>query len=841
MKLILTNFKCYEKKEFNIPDIGLILICGVSGVGKSSILEAIFFVLYGVGTKLIKFGKTSCKVEIYMDDNLYVCRNKRPNNLTVKVNKTVYEDKGAQSIINEKFGNSYNITGYVSQNNVNTFILMSPIEKLAFLEKFVFNSIDLGDIKKRCKNLIKERNEKLIGITSQLDLANNMLKELENPGKLDFPLTCPRKYKTGEEGREYREKLIKNENIRCKNAETSIKKVTNFLEKVKVELRDIEILKANTKTKKELLSVIDGKLLDLDLEESEIEVETEEKIEEYEKVYKEIIAYKKLLLLKQKCDDDQKIYNELKQTEIIKFTEKINKIKGALWKKYTKEEANEMIEKYKELYADSLKVKKLTKELEDYKIDLEGFKSPKEKIKNKSDLMDKKSEELEKKKGLLSKLKFQKELFTCPSCNDKLRFRNNKLCTVSNVEIEGDNDIEKVKSEIRDLSLEIKKLNSLISRDKNRLNMLQKINKQIEEIGNGYEEDVFDYLFSEKFINETRVDLQTTKEYLISQNNLEKQKKELENKVENEIFSSSLITFGKRVEKQKYEIKNLEKLVPDNFNPENINDEDLKDKIRINEQNKSKLKSIKKRQGALCLEKENYQNEIEDNTEKHILKYKKVRTVKTLQKTQEKTKDKITGLLVDLESHKNNILQIKKYQEWEKSKKNWDMWVDKVKKIKKDENIYRKEYGAATLLKETIVKAESVAMINIIDSINTHAQQFLDEFFTENPISVLLKPFKETKKNKKPQINIVIEYKGMEATIGMLSGGELSRVVLAYTLALGEMFNTPMIMLDEVAASLDQNLTTEVMDTVKTHFSEKLILVVAHQVVKGNFDSVIEL
>ena len=35
----------------------------------------------------------------------------------------------------------------------------------------------------------------------------------------------------------------------------------------------------------------------------------------------------------------------------------------------------------------------------------------------------------------------------------------------------------------------------------------------------------------------------------------------------------------------------------------------------------------------------------------------------------------------------------------------------------------------------------------------------------------------------------------MEADINMLSGGELSRVVLGYTLALGEMFNTPMILL----------------------------------------------
>ena len=105
--------------------------------------------------------------------------------------------------------------------------------------------------------------------------------------------------------------------------------------------------------------------------------------------------------------------------------------------------------------------------------------------------------------------------------------------------------------------------------------------------------------------------------------------------------------------------------------------------------------------------------------------------------------------------------------------------------------------------------------------------------------------FKETKKgknlSKKPQINLQIEYKGMEADLTSLSGGETTRVILAFTLALGEMFNTPIMLLDECTASLDQELTSEVMEGIRENFNGKLVLIIAHQVTKGSYDKVIEL
>ena len=72
----------------------------------------------------------------------------------------------------------------------------------------------------------------------------------------------------------------------------------------------------------------------------------------------------------------------------------------------------------------------------------------------------------------------------------------------------------------------------------------------------------------------------------------------------------------------------------------------------------------------------------------------------------------------------------------------------------------------------------------------------------------------------------------------MLSGGEKSRVVLAFALALGEMFNTQVMLLDECGQPRSRT-HGEVMDGIREHFPDKLVVVIAHQVVAGAFDHVI--
>ena len=124
MKISLTNFKCWADSSFDLGKNGITLIKGNSGVGKSSILDAIYFALYGKGMKVLKVGTKSCKV-VLETHNMSITRTKGPNRLVVKKNDDVYEDKAGQSIIDDIFTHNYDGTGYMKQNDQNSFILLS--------------------------------------------------------------------------------------------------------------------------------------------------------------------------------------------------------------------------------------------------------------------------------------------------------------------------------------------------------------------------------------------------------------------------------------------------------------------------------------------------------------------------------------------------------------------------------------------------------------------------------------------------------------------------------------------------------------------------------------------
>ena len=141
MKLKLKNFRCYENNEFDFGENGLTLLSGSSGAGKSTLLMAIDFAITGNGTKLTSNGKKSCSVEIIFDNmNMSVLRTKTPNRLIVNMNNVSYEDDAAESIIQEKFGKIFKSVSYIPQNIAKSFVLMSPTERLEFLENFVFNN-----------------------------------------------------------------------------------------------------------------------------------------------------------------------------------------------------------------------------------------------------------------------------------------------------------------------------------------------------------------------------------------------------------------------------------------------------------------------------------------------------------------------------------------------------------------------------------------------------------------------------------------------------------------------------------------------------------------------------
>lgn len=775
MKLILKNFRCYIEKEFDFGEEGLVLLSGPSGAGKSTVFMAINFVLYGSGTKLVTSGKTSCMVEL-ITDQYSIKRTKKPNRLVVSdlINNIEYEDDAGESFIAERYGKNFDTCSYIRQNAIDSFILMSPTEKLAFLEKFSFGDLDLSQIKGRCQALIKKRNEELISISSKLDTTLEYFNTLTKPEKVK----PPKKGDINELKTTVNNKLVKYKEyheISLKNLEkVKDKKRRNEVNKERASLRDYEICelgKSIDETKIKLRSI---KVDDIKI---------------YEDRLQKLKEYKDYIILKKRYNDQLNRYEELKKQEDEKL-QIINNLKGDLWKDFTESECKEQISLLKEYIADLKKMDALTKELQTISIkDTEELRAKSEEIKNEIETLNKK----------IHLQNLSKNVYKCPSCKSSLRLENDNLLIWKET-IEEHKDYQK---DLVRLKSNLKAVENDINREEINKDRKNRIVKNIETIKNSYD--------SNDTLQDTIESLSNMEEYyrenLVKGQNLKN-------------LTSNLV-----------KLTPPEKFIERDIIEVNDDEEELKHIIWNNKKNMEELEKnknmLKNLEEKLKTKLQDEDIKVFDDTEldAKIVKYE----------------SEIEKYNTQYNRYKNILEDIIKYEKYLQEYSIYKEWEDKVKKLKVEESTCKKSYAAATTLKEKILQAESISITNIVNSINLHAQEYLDLFFPDNPINIRLSTFKETKKSTKPQINLEIEYKSLEIDITMLSGGELSRVILAFTLALSEMFNSPILMLDECTSSLDQDLTSTVIEGLKKNFSNRLVIIIAHQVVSGVFDREINL
>lgn len=818
MKLKLKNFRCYLEKEFDFGDDGLVLLSGPSGSGKSTAMMSIMFVLYGEGNKLITFGKTSCQVEMDFDD-LNIIRTKKPNRLVVKNTRTneEFEDEAGQGIINEKFGTAFNVTSYVQQNAFNSFIMMSPLEKLAFLEKFAFQGVDLSQVKGRCQSLIKKRNEELITATSQLEMASEYQKTLIKPNRVQFPI------KTSN-----RENAIKNESTRLKNCGILIKRAEKDLQILTEELTDTKVYRSQTVSKREIIDSLKEKIEQYELDKRTTFYEGDERLSQYEFDLKIFLSRKELLVMKDRYEQDKIRLETMQENEFKEIRKEIDTIESSLWKEYSADEVTKIISEYQQLIRDAEKLERLRESKEKYSINEEKYQE------NKNSL-EKARVSLAEKKDLLSKLIIQQESYECPACHVSLRFQDDDLHLFEDKLPESEISVDEVKKHISQLSKSINKLEYLVPEEENKLKRYNEVSVEIKAIEEQYEEEI-------PSKDEAEMTLEYMKEYKRSQNELDKKRKKLESNIRDKVFSSSLELFKEQLTKQKENIKNIESTLKTEKLASEIDEEELRHSIQIQRQNKEKIVGYEKQLKSLEKELKTVTESLHEIETRFKSKYTKIRETANIETEILGKNKEIDELKNKVQLHESNVAKIAEYKKYKEELARYTDWNTKVKDLSELEEKNRKRYAAATLLKDKILEAESLAILNVINSINVHAQEYLDIFFPTDPIVVRLLPFKTTKKKTtKPQVNLEIDYKGMEADINMLSGGELARVVLAYTLALAEIFNSPMIMLDESTASLDQDMTSIVMDGIRKNFGNKLTVIIAHQVISGDFDRQISL
>lgn len=740
MIIKLKNFRCWQDKTFEIPDNGVTLISGNSGKGKTSILQAIYYALYGEGKKIVRNGATSCKVEIIYKD-LHIIRSNKPNKLIVN---NIYEDNIAQEILYKEFGKNFNIISYIEQDSYKSIMYMSPCDRLNFLESFINENSDLDKIKSNLKLKIREFEDINIKCSGQVEMYNNILTTIKIPDTV---------YKPQEE--HYNINYLKETLQSLYNDVDVLTKIQtkNIINKNKYDdtIKNIECIEYD-------ISQLERELIDCKF------VGDDE--------YQKLISNLKLLKnnseyysKKQEYDKLYKEYTAIKTNERLTNDQIKKSIKDELWKKYSHQEC---IDKLRILREQQIENKQYT-DVYQKLLKLQSYKDEYESI-----------------------LPYTGILTKCPSCECSISIINKNTLILSS------------------------------KYDESKVSRISEISKYYKE---------YQILSSKnlKYTANVDLDLNELENYFKNQSNLEDRMKELELNNPSPLLQN---LFTKCSELKKY-IHQLS--IPDNT----ISHETL-----INLENTFKEQSeVKRLYNRIHLEIE---------TKKSIL-----RTLyNTLSCISIESDDNINVKLLDLNSriqtietdinHGINVnLHWEKYDEYSVKMSEYNIILFKLEELKKNLSYSEENIKNIYTLKNIITRSETICLENIINTLNIHAQNFLDLFFQETPISVKLVTYKEIKTGKtktvKPQIDLQIVYKENETDFSSLSGGEKARISLAFTLALAEMYNSKILMLDESISSLDYETTTDVISTIKYYFTNKIVLCISHQANTGIFDSVIDI
>jgi DNA repair exonuclease SbcCD ATPase subunit len=781
------------------------LISGPSGIGKSTILMAINYALYG-GSIDISYGETKCRVEFEFK-GLKIVRSKPPNRLIVN---DMYEDAVAQQMIYDVYGKNFDVTGYIPQNTMKSFLKQGPQQKREFLESVQFENLHLAEKKEKLDTIIKTNKQELDKTIGKLEMAKSMLPE-KPPEEVVFPL----------KSNDY-EMTSKNQRTRLKNIETKHLVVKRKdIKNKESQLSALRVVNAQISGKDETIHQICSQMADLSitLESDSMDFIGEDRLAQYQKQLQRIKNNTQLQRLIYQRDADQEKMENMKTIEMAELSQIIASIETQLWVDYSKEETLELIESNKELLVDIMKIVSLkNKKVTVMKDDLPTLEKRKDTL----------TQSIEDVKMQLQSI----DVLSCPSCHVNVLLEKGKLVPslLSPPSSASAGDLRKqlqvLTTQLKQVEYDIIKFGDVTAKN-------EALDVEIESIVSQYEDELSD----ESEVKELVAQMES---YYNTQMVLEKKLHDAKRKLKMELFSPSYQSCKQALEKLRLQIESLEG--DDGEGDEEEEDEETiremitthQQKFQRIRQNKKQLSLQEETKKKLILQKEQHHLEFVskyDNDDEEAL----VASIKVL-------KEEVKELEKNATEHRQNIATIDLYWEYKKNEAVYNTHLETIRTLEKQHEVNSDKYTLSKILKNDFMDVEHIALTNTVNDINAHANVLLQEFF-DDTIFVNLSCFKEDKKkNEKPQINIDIKYRDKNCSLGSLSGGEYARVNLAFTLSLALIFKTPLLLLDETLSSLDEDASDVVFASIKKHFKNIPVITILHQVTsEGDFDQVIKL
>lgn len=786
MKLHVRNFCCWEDNTFDFPDEGIVLISAPSGHGKTSIIRAIMFALFGIGQKIIKHGKKSCSVELWYKD-LHVKRTKGPCRLVVNQS---FEDKTGEPIIQRYFPNRL---FYLEQNGVNNFINLSANDKLSLLENIMFQSIDLVSIKEDIKQRIKHREEQLLVSKTQLQTLNNVLHNLPTVPFVELPNDYSDTQLSYQESvydslvREYDDIRIRLEWFKKQQDRVSSieKQLVQFRTRISSITDQIEELSLSTIDRTECTNLLS-----------------------YYKQCKEYIEQSNLFdRISEEYVKQKKVYDTTFETEKKYIENDIETTRQSIHSLpiQNMDEIKRRIESCRQLEHNRRVKQQLETELEELGVMDDTEESVSQRI----------DELLYTQQELRNTLRELQNTYTCPSCSTQLQFQNDRLvvndivCDTSQCT----NDLKCIDDKLKNERMHLERIRqhstkrTYIQHKLQTLPTLQPCTDNIKDL-EGIRDELVQYT--------TRLSTYTKKLERITQ---------------------QYTQIRRQLDELKRECKRVRQWLEEH--PVELETEDVHELTKQIYEMETRIQTDDKRQDQL----HSLNRQLEAyNTQYSTLKHSLDQLVQ--EREFQECQSLCVGEWVDnIERQRKVVDMYRQYKVYNQYIQSVDTYQHQIRETEESIRDHEQKLSVELLFKQKIRETETTCLSNLIQTINSALQMYLDTFFEKHPLQVSLHTEKKSSKTKhvKNEIAVSVFHKGNEVDIHSLSGGEKDRVILAFTLALSHISNIPFVLLDECISSLDQSNADIVFNSIKHGFSDRLVILVAHQIVEGMFDKVLKL
>jgi DNA repair exonuclease SbcCD ATPase subunit len=795
MQLIINGFRCYLHKEIELPDCGLTLLSGPSGIGKTTIFDAISWVIHGQMQDLYNKTHPNTPLNVQLTlSGMVIYRQKRPDRLILQCNGQQYEDQVAQAMIDANFGTykSWLSSSYLRYRERNVLLCGSNNEKMQVLNELSFSTEDPGKYITKIDQEIYVANSQFLvlqeQLTSDINAFNHRLSQLQP----DFS-----KYSKPEE----LEIILK------KKQEESLLLHKECLIYQEISARRDQI-------KRDLQRLIENRK---DISPLEMEIShLEEQLKLPEQYQRQQLKMKCNIPISD-CPESLKALSLEQIRSIGKNDREQRQIRAQLDTLLQGDGSyNERMQSLKD------KITTLESNLQQLEIRRRWCSlQEQEHCYNKQ--IELCGEDLQEDPNYirdlytkLQQLQHSRSLHKCPHCQGSIRIVSNQLVG-SETQPASIDDIHQVEKKIK----EHQHKQQQQERRRQLQQQLEQITKQKEQIQSLVQTGPIGPIGGE--IAQSQDDLGQLKFKLQSATSLYQRLTNTTCWSDEEL--NQAISYHQDLNRKRelynilgYDNDTQMSPIKDIAPPTPINPNVIHNKIRALQQEIA-LQHVQEKQ-------------IVDNQEQ--LEKIKLPDNNPIEQYQQCQAD-MTKLQKDI-NYNQMLQQLIKEQD------NLNKRREEVLKI-------HSHLTALQTLRAKAVEVECQTLQNTVDTINATLNDVLDIIF-DQPIRVTVQLFKTLKSKAidgtqriKPTVNVTIAYKGGEFTdINKLSGGEGDRISLAMTIALNRLSTCPFIMVDEAMSSIDGQLKEQCINALRSALGcTKAMYCINHEVTEGHYDKVLSI